>query len=128
APRCGSYQWFNQTTLQIIADPYFDIQPGHENLRAFPKAPHRLAGIRGPLAVEGGVTSADRSLVPAVLLPGEANGPFFNIPPQPPETQSIDTLNIYNDGTKGRNDGTLTSTALTGLNMNPVGLDFTAEL
>ena len=83
------------------ADPYFDIQPGHENFRAFPKASAPLSGIRGPLAVEGGTTAADRSLVPAVLLPGEANGPFFNIPPQPPETQSIDVLNIYNDGTQG---------------------------
>jgi hypothetical protein len=124
----GTYQWYTQATIPVIADPYFDIQPGHQNLRAFPKSPHRLSGIRGPLAVEGGTTSADRSLVPAVLLPGEANGPFFNIPLQPPETQSIDTLNVYNDGTKGVNTGTLTSTALTGLNMNPQGLDFTAEL
>src|SRR5207253_6292 len=68
-PTGGTYQWFNQATIQIIADPYFDIQPGHQNLRAFPKSPHTLSGIRGPLAVEGGTTSADRSLVPAILLP-----------------------------------------------------------
>src|SRR5262249_4268439 len=120
-PTGGTYQWYTQATIPVIADPYFDIQPGHENLRAFPKSPHTLAGIRGPLAVEGGATSADRSLVPAVMLPGEANGPFFNIPPQPPETQSIDVLNVYNDGTQGANTGTLTSTALTGLHMNSAG-------
>jgi hypothetical protein len=116
-----------QVTIPVIADPYFDIQPGHENLRSFPKVAHLLSGIRGPLAVEGGTTSADRSLIKAVLLPGEANGPLFNIPPQPPETQSIDTLNIYNDGTKGNDTGELTSTALTGLNMGEK-LDFTAML
>jgi RTX calcium-binding nonapeptide repeat (4 copies) len=123
-----SKAWYKQATISVQADPYFDIQPGHENLRAFPKASHTLSGIRGPLAVEGGTTSADRSLVPAVLLPGEANGPFFNIPPQPPETQSIDVLNIFSDGTQGAATGTLTSTALTGLNMNSAGLDFTAIL
>ena len=85
--------------------------------RVVPEVAAPLSGIRGPLAVEGGTTTADRSLVAGVLLPGEANGPFFNIPPQPPETQSIDVLNIYNDGTKGSATGMLTSTALTGLNM-----------
>ena len=119
--------WYLQVTVPVIADPYFDIQPGHENLRSFPKVPHTLSGIRGPLAVEGGTTSADRSIVKAVLLPGEANAPAFSIPPQPPETQSIDTLNVYNDGTKGSGSGTLTSTALSGFNMNS-GLDFSAVL
>jgi hypothetical protein len=119
--------WYNQVTVSLIADPYFDIQPGHQNLRAFPKVPHLLSGIRGPLSVEGGTTSEDRSIVPAVLLPGEANAAPFNIPPQPPETQSIDTLNVFNDGTKGNDTGTLTSTAITGLGMGP-GLDFSAEL
>ena len=115
--------WYQQVTIPVIADQYFDIQPGHENLKAFPKVAHLLSGIRGPLAVDGGTTSADRSLFPAILLPGEANGPFFNIPPQPPETQSIDVLNIYNDGTRGNDTGTLTSTALTGFEMGS-GLDF----
>ncbi|MGY3658239.1 hypothetical protein [Bradyrhizobium sp. USDA 376] len=119
--------WYQQVTVQLIADPWFDIQPGHENYRAFPKVAHRLDGIRGPLAVEGGTTAADRSLVQAVLLPGEANGPLFNIPPQPPETQSIDVLNIYNDGTVANDTGTLTSTALTGFEMGGT-LDFSKLL
>ncbi len=119
--------WYKQVTVPLVADPYFDIQPGHENLRAFPKVPHLLSGIRGPLSVEGGTTSEDRSLAPAVLLPGEANAAPFNIPPQPPETQSIDVLNVYNDGAKGNANGTLTSTAVTGLGMG-AGLDFSAEL
>src|SRR5262249_47602165 len=97
--------WFTKVTVPVVADPWVDIQPGHETFRSFPKRAHLLSGIRGPLAVEGGTTSADRSLRPAVLLPGEANGPIFNVPPQPPESQMIDTLNIYNDGTQGRQTG-----------------------
>jgi hypothetical protein len=88
-----SSNWYQKVTVPVVADPWFDIQPGHENFKAFPKRQHRLDGIRGPRAVEGGMTSADRSLRPAILLPGEANGPFFGVPPQPPETHMIDVLN-----------------------------------
>src|SRR5206468_10989512 len=63
--------WYQKVTIPVVADPWFDIAPGHENFKAFPKRAHRLDGIRGPLAVEGGTTSADRSLRPAILLPGE---------------------------------------------------------
>jgi hypothetical protein len=109
--------WYTAQTISVMADPGFDIQPGHQNFRFFPKIEHRLDGIRGPLAVEGGATSADRSLQPAIMLPGENNGPFFNVPPQPPESMSIDTLNVYDDGSRQDLTGQLTSTALTGLNM-----------
>ncbi len=119
--------WFTQKTIQVVADPGYDIQPGHENFRMFPKVEHRLDGIRGPLLVEGGPTSADRSLAEAIMLPGENNGPHFAIPPQPPESMSIDTLNIYDDGSHQDLSGTLTSTALTGFNMGG-DLDFTPLL
>src|SRR5205814_4560036 len=89
----------------------------------FPKQAHLLSGIRGPLSVEGGTTTADRSLRPAVVLPGEDNAPAFSVAAQPPEWQQIDTLNIYDDGSKEDLTGTLTSTALTGLNMG-AALDF----
>jgi hypothetical protein len=85
-----------------------------------------LSGIQGPLVVSGGPTTEDRSLRAAVLLPGEANGPFFNVPPQPPESMVINTLNIYNDGTLGNPSGTLTSTALTGFEMGG-DLDFSKQ-
>ncbi|MDX6679730.1 MAG: large repetitive protein, partial [Solirubrobacteraceae bacterium] len=94
-----------------------------ENLRTFGKQPHLLSGIRGPLSVEGGTTSADRSVRAAVLLPGEDNRPPFRVAAQPPEWQQIDTLNVYGDGSREDLAGTLTSTALTGLNMGS-GLDF----
>ena len=66
--------------------------------KTFGKQPHLLSGIRGPLAVEGGTTAADRSIHGAVLLPGEDNAPPFNVAAQPPEWQQIDTLNVYDDG------------------------------
>src|SRR6185503_1656223 len=43
----------------------------------------------------------------------------------PPEWQQIDTLNVYDGGSVENLTGTLTSTALTGLNMGQ-GLDFTS--
>src|SRR5207302_1711995 len=121
--------WFLKASIPIIADPWYDIQPGHENNKSFPKRAHRLSGIRGPLSVEGGTTSANRAIVQAVLLPGEANANAFQIAPLPPgyEALMIDALNIYNDGTKGSGKGTLTSTALTGFEMG-ADLDFTSRL
>src|SRR5262249_31506575 len=119
--------WYSVKTITVNADPGFDIQPGHENFRSFPKIEHRLDGIRGPLLVEGGATSAKRTRNEGIRRRGEADGPNFNVPPQPPESMSIDTLNIYDDGSKENLPGTLTSTALSGLNMGG-GLDFSALL
>jgi hypothetical protein len=119
---CGS--WYKALTIPLLADPFFELAPGRQNLTTFPKQPHLLSGIRGPLGVEGGTTAADRSIHGAVLLPGEDNRPAFRVAAQPPEWQQIDTLNIYDDGSKEDVKGNLTSTALTGLNMG-AGLDFT---
>ncbi|MFZ1880264.1 MAG: Calx-beta domain-containing protein [Gaiellaceae bacterium] len=119
---CGD--WYVPINVTVAADPFFEIAPGRQNLRTFGKQPHLLSGIRGPLAVEGGTTSADRSVHAAVVLPGEGNAPPFRVAAQPPEWQQIDTLNIYDDGSKEDLTGNLTSTALTGLNMGPA-LDFT---
>ena len=66
----------------------------------FAKQQHMLGGIRGPLSVEGGTSTQNRSLQAAVLLPGEGNGPLFRVAAQPPEWQQIDTLNVYDDGSK----------------------------
>ena len=115
-------------TVNLLADPYFILPPGRQNLKTFAKQQHILSGIQGPLSVEGGTTNSDRSLHAAVLLPGEGNGPLFAVAAQPPEWQQIDTLNVYDDGSKQDQTGTLTSTALTGLSMggDPGGiLDFT---
>jgi hypothetical protein len=112
-----SPNWYQKVTVPVLADPWFELAPGRENLKAFPKQEHVLGGIRGPLAVEGGTTAADRSLKEAILLPGEANGPLFQVAAQPPESHQIDTLNVFSDDAGENLEGTLTSTALTGLNM-----------
>ncbi|MGB7818284.1 MAG: Calx-beta domain-containing protein, partial [Ornithinibacter sp.] len=117
--------YYTPVTVNLVADPWYLLQPGQENLRSFSKRPHLLSGIRGPLAVEGGTTAADRSLRPAVLLPGEGNAPLFKIAPQPPEEQQVDVLNVYADSSQEDLVGTLTATAITGLNMNATPLDFT---
>ena len=123
--KCGT--WYQAVTIKLVADPFFVLAPGQENLRKFGKQRHLLSGIRGPLAVEGGTTSADRSIHGAVLLPGEDNRPAFRVAAQPPEWQQIDTLNVYGDGSMEDLFGTLTSTALTGLNMGKA-LDFSNVL
>ena len=109
-----SSDWYQQVTVPILADPAFRLPEGRENLKTFPKRAHLLSGLRGPLAVEGGTTGADRSLHQAVLLPGESNGPLFQIAAQPPEWQQIDTLNVYSDGSTQDLVGQMTSTAITG--------------
>jgi Ca2+-binding RTX toxin-like protein len=119
--------WYDPVTVPILADPWFDLAPGRESIKSFSKRAHLLSDLRGPLAVEGGTTSADRSLRVAVLLPGEGNGPLFAIAAQPPEAQQVDTLNIFADSSKEDLTGTLTATALTGLNMS-TGLNFTAQV
>ena len=119
--------WYQPVTVPLVADPWFDLQPGRENLKSFPKRAHLLSGLRGPLAVEGGTTAADRSLKQAIMLPGEANRPLFAIAPQPQEAQQVDTLNVFSDSSQEDLVGTLTATSLTGLNMSS-GLDFTPLL
>ena len=81
--------------------------------------------LRGPLAVEGGVTGADRSLELGLKLPGEQDGPLFAIATQAPETKQIDILNIYNDSSQAHNRGAMNSTTLKGFGMAK-DLDFGA--
>ncbi len=76
-----------------------------------------LSKLRGPLAVEGGVTGADRSLQNGITLPGEIDGPLFAIGAQPPESRQIDVLNIFHDGSQQDGDGVMTSTTLRGFGM-----------
>ena len=60
-------------TVELKADPNFTIPFFRTNTKPFPVLPHLLTRIRGPLEVEGGVTGADRSLQPAIMLPNERN-------------------------------------------------------
>src|SRR6185503_10887055 len=92
-----SGNWYDPVSIPIVADPWFDLAPGRENLKSFSKRAHLLSDLRGPLAVDGGTTASNRALRPAILLPGEGNGPLFGIAPQAPESQQVDTLNIFAD-------------------------------
>ena len=98
-----------------------------QGVKNFPASQHLLTRLRGPLAVEGGVTGADRSLELGLKLPGEQDGPLFAIATQAPESKQIDVLNIYGDGSVAHNWGVMTSTTLRGLGMAK-DLDFGADL
>src|SRR5690606_2233267 len=84
-------------TLPIISteDP-----EGPSPLMSFPLQTHVVNQIRGPLAIEGFTGGRpDRALVMAVILPTEtASGPHsLNLPPVD-EADSIDRINVFNDG------------------------------
>jgi Ca2+-binding RTX toxin-like protein len=106
-------------TVELTADPYYDVPTTREGVKIFPVKAHLLSHIRGPLAVEGGPSGADRSLTNGVKLPGETDDFLIAIGAQPPESQQIDVLNIFNDGSKADTSGVLTETSLTGFNMGP---------
>ena len=101
-------------TLPIVST---DDPTSPSPLMSFPLQPHVVSLIRGPLTIEGSKGGRpDRALVRAVILPTEADsGPHsLNLPPVD-EANSIDRLNVLNDGSTVNDVGTLTGTTLTGL-------------
>lgn len=119
----NDFNWFIEQEIELEADVWFKVPIARDGVKIFPVSRHGLYKLLGPLAVEGGVTGADRSLELGVKLPGETDGPLFKIGTQPPESKQIDVLNIFNDGSKQNRTGTMTSTHLTGLGL-PGDLDF----
>ena len=115
--------WYRQQTIVLAADNNYALPPGRANVKIFPVSTHLLAKLLGPLAVEGGTTAADRSLRNGIMLPGEVDGPLFEIPAQPPESSQIDVLNVFNDSSQSDGVGTMTSTTITGFGMS-TGLTF----
>ena len=101
----------------LEADTNYDVPSTREGVKVFPVSTHLLSKLRGPLAVEGGVTGADRSLKNGLKLPGEADDFLLAIGAQPPESQQIDVLNVFNDSSQQDWTGTMTSTTLTGFGM-----------
>ena len=63
--------WYKQQRIELVADTDYSLPPGRESVKVFPVSTHLLSKLRGPLAVEGGPTAADRSLRNGVKLPGE---------------------------------------------------------
>ncbi|MFZ0529764.1 MAG: hypothetical protein WAL91_04410, partial [Propionicimonas sp.] len=74
--------WYLQQTVLLKADPLFSQPIVRQGTKTFPAGPHLLSNLRGPLAVEGGVTGADRSLKNGVKLPGEKDAALFSIATQ----------------------------------------------
>ena len=115
--------WFKQQRIEYVADSAYSLPPGRENVVVFPAATHLLTKLHGPLTIDGGPGSADRSLRNGVKLAGERDTPLFGIPVQPPESNRIDVVNVFNDSSQSDTTGTLTSTTLTGLGL-PGALTF----
>ncbi|RUY91989.1 hypothetical protein, partial [Mesorhizobium sp. M7A.F.Ca.CA.001.10.2.1] len=109
--------YYQQQTVELRADTEYEVPITREGVKVFPVSGHYLSKLRGPLAVEGGVTGADRSLENGLKLPGEADDFLIAIGQQPPESQQIDVLNIFNDTSKEDVGGVMTATTLTGFNM-----------
>jgi hypothetical protein len=119
--------WFVPEAIPVLADPYYNVPSSNASLLEFPKVPHLLSSIRGPLSVEGADPGNDHTqLQMAVMLPHETDALPFGIGVQPPESQQVNVLNIFDDGSQQDQTGTLSSTALTGFGMGP-GLDFTGH-
>ena len=109
--------WWQLANVELDADGFYDKPANQENVKTFAAQPHLLNELLGPLAVEGGVTGADRSLKLGVKLPGEGDAPLFEIGPQPPESEQIDILNVFNDSSQMDRTATITATNLSGLGM-----------
>jgi hypothetical protein len=117
--------WYVQQEITLEADPVYEVPSTREGVKVFPVSTHLLSKLRGPLAVEGGVTGADRSLSNGLKLPGESDDFLFAIGAQPPESQQIDVLNIFNDSSQAAGTGTMDETTLRGFGMAD-DLDFSA--
>ncbi|MBI3917574.1 MAG: hypothetical protein HY322_11275 [Betaproteobacteria bacterium] len=109
--------YYTQQTIELQADVNYEVPITREGVKVFPVSTHYLSKLRGPLAVEGGPTGADRSLENGLKLPGEADDFLIAIGQQPPESQQIDVLNIFNDTSKEDGNGVMSETTLRGFNM-----------
>jgi hypothetical protein len=109
--------WYDLQTVTLTADADYVVPPTRDGVKIFPVSTHLLSKLRGPLAVEGGPAGADRSLTAGVKLPGEADDFLIAIGAQPPESQQIDVLNIFNDSSQADTSGVLTQTTLRGFGM-----------
>ena len=96
---------------------------GHE-YKVFAPQARTLAGILGPLTVDGGDSPNAPGAIPdPVLYVGETN-PHTFVPPSNPnfltnESEQVDTLNVLNTDGVADATGTLTDSRITGLGMGP---------
>jgi hypothetical protein len=114
-----STDYYIQQNVELEADVEYEIPPTRDGVKIFPVSTHLLSKLRGPLAVEGGPAGADRSLTAGVKLPGEKDDFLIAIGAQPPESQQIDVLNIFNDSSQADTVGIMDQTTLRGFGMAP---------
>ncbi|HCE72074.1 MAG TPA: type I secretion protein, partial [Ruegeria sp.] len=108
--------WATEVQITVEANQDYTLPVYLQNKMSFSSV-HRLTNIQGPVSVEGGATGADRTLIPAIILPGETPGEAVDIGPQPDEFAQIDVLNIFDDASQEDKSGVLTPTGLTGFGM-----------
>ena len=94
-------------TVRVEVNPAYDETDPGQPIQVFPAQPHNTSQIAGPLIVEGSlIPGKDRSIKPAVMLTSETDIPLPVLEIETDETEQIDTLNVYNDGSIANDTGT----------------------
>ena len=102
----GVSDWAQDVLIQIAGNPEFEAENNFEKL--FPRQPHTLDKLAGPLIVQGGPSDQDRSLRTAIMLPTEREEPFTQISGDIDESSMVDVLNFFNDTSVASSGGELT--------------------
>ena len=102
----GIADWNHPFTVTVAANPTPPPPTSNQPVQLFPAQPHVVQNIFGPLIVEGGQIE-DRSLKQGVRLPTETDAPLPVLTIHVDETQTTDTLNIFNDGSVSADTGHL---------------------
>ena len=98
--------WAQDVLIKITGNPDYDVENAFEKL--FPRQPHTLDQLAGPLIVQGGPSEQDRSLRRGVMLPTEREEPFTQLSGEIDESSMVDVLNFYNDTSVADTAGSLT--------------------
>ena len=93
----GIADWNHPFTVTVSADPAAPPGGGGQPVQVFPAQPHVVQNIFGPLVIEGGQIE-DRALRQGIRLPTETDVPLPVLDIHVDETQTNDTLNVFNDG------------------------------
>ncbi len=119
--------WFTPFFVRVTANPQAPPPPDVQPLKFFPVQPHIVStAVQGALSIDGSVGPEDRSIKRAVILPTETDpGPLGEVITTD-DTGSVDTLNVFNDGSLADDVGTLTGDNLFLEGMGP-DLDFLSD-
>ncbi|MGB3415081.1 MAG: calcium-binding protein [Mesorhizobium sp.] len=115
--------WDQAVTVSLMFDETGTTPP--DGVRVFSQQPHDLTRIGGPLFVDGGVGTEDRSLTPSVALPDEFN-PEVIRQIEVDDGTDVDQLVVFSDTAQAPLSGVLTDTHISGLGMpsDPLAVDY----